>query len=215
MEDKMIITDDIYMLFNSNRQLVGQGGKEMEDIIYILESGDKSRINKIVYLEDLIGKEFDPSKVKSLKQKKDELKSKLPCLLFSCSTGKNKSELLSYNANMILDFDHVPNLVNHYNALSNDKYTKLLFISPSGRGLKVLVKFDFPRGEFSLEEVKLFHEFAFSCVEKYYLKMFNLQIDKSGKNINRICYLPSGLAFRVNENHTVIKLYDKWLAKRV
>jgi hypothetical protein len=214
MEKGLKRTTDNYMLFKSIRQKVGESGKVMGDVIAILAGTNCTVTNSIIEVEKRIQEEVDVNALKVLKDSKNKAKSKLPCALFSCTTGMDKSDIRSYSGRMILDFDNLENLNIYYKALCKDKHSKLVFVSPSGRGLKVLVEFDYPLIETSLEQITSFHTHAFTSVEKYYKKFFDLDVDQSGKNINRLCFLPSGLGFMVNEDAQVIKLYDNWNKKQ-
>jgi hypothetical protein len=83
---------------------------------------------------------------------------------------------------IVLDFDHIQNLTEVKQKLQNDDHTFLLFTSPSGDGLKLVVKHDL---EDPLKWKYLYFEF-----ESYYLNTFGLITDKSGKDICRMCFLP-------------------------
>jgi hypothetical protein len=61
--------------------------------------------------------------------------------------------------------------------LSKDPHTLATFVSPSGDGIKVLVKI-FP--DLHLE--------SFNALKAYYLKNFGLSLDESGKDVSRACY---------------------------
>jgi len=55
--------------------------------------------------------------------------------------GTGKAEDISIMSGLIvLDFDHIKNLAEVRQKLENDSNTFLLFVSPSGDGLKVVVK---------------------------------------------------------------------------
>lgn len=64
-----------------------------------------------------------------------------------------------------------------------DEYfdTQLLFVSPSGDGLKWIIEIDTkesPHGEY------------FTSVANYILQTYSVEVDKSGKDISRACFLP-------------------------
>ena len=62
--------------------------------------------------------------------------------------------------------------------LSADLYTLAVFVSPSGDGLKVLVKIDGTE-----------HFASFKWLENYYAERFQLEVDPSGKDIPRACFI--------------------------
>jgi hypothetical protein len=107
-------------------------------------------------------------------------------------TGTGTAKDISVMSGLsVLDFDHIKNLPEVRQKLENDSHTFLLFISPSGDGLKVVVKHDL------IDPLKwqyLYFEF-----EAYYLQIFKgvldisgkqLGTDPSGKDISRMCFLP-------------------------
>jgi len=84
---------------------------------------------------------------------------------------------------MCIDFDHVQNTDTLRQALLADEYfdTQLLFVSPSADGLKWIIEIDTqkaPHGEY------------FVSVANYILQTYSIEVDKSGKDISRACFLP-------------------------
>ena len=107
-----------------------------------------------------------------------------PAVVFSGTfKGTGKAEDLDRLSGLIvLDFDHLTDLASVKKTLENDPHTFLLFVSPSGDGLKVVAKHNLADpGEWQW----LYVEF-----EKYYSDKFGLITDKSGKDISRMCFLP-------------------------
>ncbi len=103
---------------------------------------------------------------------------------FSGIFGKRSSKsLISHSDLLTIDFDHVPNLDNVKQQLLNDPYneTVLLFVSPSGDGLKWII---------SIDTHKETHENYFIAVRNYLTYTYNLEVDKSGKDIARACFIP-------------------------
>jgi hypothetical protein len=95
----------------------------------------------------------------------------------------------------VLDFDHIKNLPEVRKNLENDSHTFLLFVSPSGDGLKVVVKHDL------IDPLKW--QYLYFELEAYYLNTFGLETDKSGKDISRMCFLPYIDMLFQNDNSTV------------
>ena len=58
---------------------------------------------------------------------------------------------------------------------------QLIFTSPSGDGLKIVLPYD-------LEVFPIFED-IFKEAEKYFLQNFDIQIDKACKNIDRACFI--------------------------
>src|SRR5690606_22286405 len=73
-------------------------------------------------------------------------------------------------------------------------YTYSAFISPSGNGLKIFVKVN------SAQEN---HKEAFLALQKFYEDFLGLPIDKSGKDVTRLCFVSYDTDLYLNENATV------------
>ena len=99
---------------------------------------------------------------------------------FSSRCDKN---LIRHSGLMTLDFDHVDNVSRLRESLLHDIFleTEMLFVSPSGEGLKWIVAID-------LTETS--HQEFFNAVAIYILHYYGIEIDKSGRDISRACYLP-------------------------
>jgi len=76
------------------------------------------------------------------KKKRTELKKQLPSICFSGIFTKREDKALKEHSGLIaIDFDHVNERLSELkDRLKKDKYTFLLFVSPSGDGLKLVVK---------------------------------------------------------------------------
>ncbi|KUO65656.1 MAG: virulence-associated E family protein [Lutibacter sp. BRH_c52] len=124
---------------------------------------------------------------KSLAEKKEEAynKAKKSLLAFTPSgkfVGGRKMEFLAeYSKTIILDIDKLSkeDLTKASHLANQSEFTYASFISPSGNGLKILVKIDTPKTE---------HKETFLLVQAHYEKLLNLSIDKSGKDITRLCF---------------------------
>ena len=105
------------------------------------------------------------------------------CTFSGVFTSRNDKSLVTHSELMCIDFDHVQNLDTLREALLADEYfdTQLLFVSPSGDGLKWIIEIDTrkaPHGEY------------FASVANYILQTYSVEVDKSGKDISRACFLP-------------------------
>lgn len=75
------------------------------------------------------------------KDARNKLKKDLPVISFSGKFRKRgDAYCLEHSGFVCLDFDHLPDLELYRKRLRNDKYTYALFTSPSGDGLKCIVK---------------------------------------------------------------------------
>ena len=108
------------------------------------------------------------------------LKAKLPAICFSGTFSHRSDTALKVHSGIIcLDFDEYKShkeMLQAKQKLSKDKYVYSVFISPSGNGLKVLVKIP-PKVEN--------HKNYFLSLQKYY---DSDNFDKSCKNVSRVCY---------------------------
>lgn len=109
---------------------------------------------------------------------------------------RNAENLKLYSQLIILDFDKLDNdkLTECITKARSIEYTYCSFISPSGNGLKVLCMVD---------SGKEHHKIAYSQVANYYEEEFKIEIDRSGSDITRLCYLPYDPQFFLDENSTV------------
>ena len=96
--------------------------------------------------------------------------------------GGRKMEFLeAYSNFIILDIDKLSqtDLQNAKHKANQSEYTYASFISPSGNGLKILVK---------VNTTKEDHKETFLAIQKHYETLLNHEIDKSGKDITRLCF---------------------------
>lgn len=123
---------------------------------------------------------------------KDEFKKQLPAICFSGTFSKrNDAAILEHSGYICLDFDKYESLEllnEDRDKLIVDKYTFALFISPSGNGLKLIVKI--PKDIDS-------HKSYFDALEKYYN---NNHFDTTSKNISRICFESYDSNIFINKN---------------
>ena len=136
---------------------------------------------------------------KSLAEKKEEAynkaKKSLPAFTPSGKfVGGRKLEFLTeYSKFIILDIDKlsIADLQKSKSIAAQSEFTYACFISPSGNGLKILVKIDTPKTE---------HKETFLKVQAYYENILKLEIDKSGKDLTRLCFYSSDENLYLNEN---------------
>lgn len=111
----------------------------------------------------------------------DKLKQKLPCIVFSGEfKERNKEGLINHSGLMVVDFDKYPNdsiMFEHLSELKQNKHFVSLFISPSGKGIKGVVKI--PVSD------KVTHEKYFKAFNSEYQYDY---FDKSNCNVDRVCF---------------------------
>jgi len=129
------------------------------------------------------------------KQERNELKKLLPAICFSGTFNKRSDASLMQHSGLIcLDFDGYDNtkeLSEDKENLRKNKFVYSVFVSPSGNGLKVLVK---------IPEDPDNHINYFNSLEKYFNSKY---FDKTSKNVSRVCYESYDALIHVNENSSV------------
>lgn len=103
---------------------------------------------------------------------------------FSGTFSKRSNIALKQHSGLLcIDFDHLENLAEFRKKLLKDDYfeTELLFISPSGDGLKWIIAID-------LQQVT--HQEWFTALSNYIMKTYGVETDQSGKDVSRACFLP-------------------------
>ena len=136
---------------------------------------------------------------KSLAEKKEEAynkaKKSLPAFTPSGKfVGGRKLEFLTeYSKFIILDIDKLStnDLQKSKSIAAQSEFTYACFISPSGNGLKILVKIETPKTE---------HKETFLKVQAHYENILKLEIDKSGKDLTRLCFYSWDENLYLNEN---------------
>ncbi len=95
---------------------------------------------------------------------------------------RNDESLTEHSSLLTIDFDHLDNLETLKEQLLQDEYfeTELLFTSPSGQGLKWIIRID-------ISEVS--HSEYFKAVANYIKEKYNIEVDQSGKDVSRACFL--------------------------
>lgn len=96
---------------------------------------------------------------------------------------RSDAALICHSGLLTLDFDHVDNIPLLKKILLGDTgfKTELMFISPSGNGLKWIISIDINL---------LSHQLWFEAVAVCLKQKHGLEVDNSGKDISRACFLP-------------------------
>ncbi|WP_158728247.1 MULTISPECIES: VapE domain-containing protein [unclassified Flavobacterium] len=141
----------------------------------------------IIYLR----KSLSENKLEAYEKAKKSLPAFTPSGKF---IGGRKLEFLTeYSQFLILDIDKLSeiDLQNAKHLANQSEFTFASFISPSGNGLKILVKIDTSKTE---------HKETFLKVQAHYETILKLEIDKSGKDITRLCFYSWDENLYLNEN---------------
>jgi hypothetical protein len=132
------------------------------------------------------------------KTERNELKKGLPAICFSGTFNKrNDKSLVEHSGLICLDFDGYDKkkeLISHKENLTKDPYVFAAFVSPSGNGLKVLVRVPADPDN---------HVNYFNALQKHF---DSPHFDKTCKNLSRVCYESFDPVLYVNKNAS---LWDK------
>ena len=138
-------------------------------------TGDKAK----VFTEQLrIIKDKDPQMARIYKAAHFDY-----CTFSGIFSKRSDQALVRHSGFLCLDFDHLKNLEEVRQWLLNDDYfeTQLLFRSPSGDGLKWIINIDISQTT---------HADYFRAVANYLKQTYNIDVDQSGKDVSRACFLP-------------------------
>jgi hypothetical protein len=128
-------------------------------------------------------KEIANIRFESSKEERNKLKSQLYYVTFcGVFSSRSNSNLKKHSGLACLDFDDVKELEDLRDKINEDKHTFASFVSPSGDGLKVLVKIPFVDNNDDYQD--------------YYIELTNYfkkyhELDSATKDIARACYLSS------------------------
>jgi hypothetical protein len=130
------------------------------------------------------------------KEKAGELKKNLPCICFSGKFGADRKDeqIISHSQYLVLDFDNVYELRDKQTELISNKFVYACWVSPSGNGLKALIKI--ANGEK--------HRDHFEALEEIFP-----EVDKSGKNPSRVCYESYDPEIYINPNAEIFNKIKK------
>ena len=105
------------------------------------------------------------------------------CTFSGTFTSRNDKALIKHSRLLCIDFDHLQKVELLRNQLLKDEYfeTQLLFRSPSGNSLKWIIPID---------ATTAIHGDYFAAVANYILQTYGVEVDKSGRDISRACFLP-------------------------
>ena len=161
---------------------------EQKDILKIL-SDIKTGVyqNAITYLR----KSLADNKKEAAERAKKSLPAFTPSATFN--GGRKMEFLTNYNALMVLDIDKLEKekLQQCKTKIRMDDFVFASFVSPSGNGLKIFVKVSSNAEQ---------HRETFLELQRYFEELLAVEIDKSGKDITRLCFFSYDPELYLNEN---------------
>ena len=156
-----------------------------KDVTYILQRIKEGKNQELV-------KKIRAEKDKT---KRNELKKNLPAICFSGKFNKRSdSSIVEHSGLICLDFDGYEkkkNLLEDKENFQNNKFVFSVFVSPSGNGLKVLVKIP-PKPE---NHTKYFNSLKKEFNSSYF--------DSTSKNVSRVCYESYDRLLHINNTSSI------------
>ena len=148
----------------------------------LFKASDVPFVLSLEKIVERIKKGTSKNKIDLIRNGDKEKKKRLPSIVFSgVFSERNRKGLVSHSGLMVLDFDKFPNtdiLKEQQAILKQNKHVVLLFISPSGNGLKAVIRVPDTLNEETHPK---------------YFKAFNKQFkydyfDISNSNVDRVCF---------------------------
>jgi hypothetical protein len=133
--------------------------------------------------------------IKEVKEAKKYKATHFDYVTFSGTfTKRNDNSMEKHSGLLTVDFDDLPDPLVLKEQLLNDEYfeTELLFLSPSGNGLKWILEIDLSKAA---------HLDYFKGISNYILHTYRLKIDPSGKDLSRACFLPHDPNIYINPKY--------------
>jgi len=137
------------------------------------------------------------NRIRSLKNKseRDTLKKTLPCITVSgiFKNGHSSKDFIKHSGLMQVDIDEVKNPNKLKQRILKDSFTLSCFISPSGNGVKAIIKIPIEN-----------HLESFQLIKDYFLSEYQIQIDAKCKDISRLMYLSYDNEIFINKNSLIM-----------
>ena len=130
------------------------------------------------------------------KEKANKIKLNLPSVCFSGKFGADRTDaqLLKHSGYIVLDFDNIFELRDKQNEIISNPFIYACWVSPSGNGLKALVKIASGSK----------HREHFQALQEVFP-----EIDRSGINVSRVCYESYDTEIYINEKAEIFKKTKK------
>ncbi len=164
---------------------------ENKDILKILDDIKNGTYQPaITYLR----KSLADNKTEAAERAKKSLPAFTPSATFK--GGRKMEFLTNYNALVVLDIDKITpeKLSESKEKLKENPFVFSAFTSPSGNGLKIFVK---------VSGTKENHKENFLKLQEYFENLLSVEIDKSGKDVTRLCFFSYDPEIFVNDASVV------------
>lgn len=170
----------------------------------LLKSKDTPYIVDIQKIIDRIKVGKSKELIDQIRSGRKDLKNQLPCILFAGEfSERNGNSLINHSGLMVVDFDKYPDnetMLDHLELLKQNPHFQILFISPSGNGIKGVVRIPVATKE---SHSKYFKAFQKDFKYDYF--------DISNSNVDRVCFESYDPNIYVNDKALVFetKLIDE------
>jgi len=112
---------------------------------------------------------------------------------------RSKNKIIKQSGYAPIDIDGIDNITELKEKLKKDKYVNLIFTSPSGNGLKLIIKIPIDINKYENYVISFYH---------YISKKYNIsykELDTATKDISRACFLSYDTEASYNKN---AKIFD-------
>jgi len=136
------------------------------------------------------------------KDEYDKQKKNLPGVTIAGTMGdkRNNESIVDYSGLIHLDYDYIENVEELRKRIEEISFTYASFISPSGSGLKVVIRTDAKMDE---------HQHYFNAIKKLYDKSLGLESDHKVKDLARLCFVSYDPNLYVKEASEIFSLSNK------
>ncbi len=125
-------------------------------------------------------------KLRAFTVPEDRKRFKSQSLAYVCFSGifsrRTEASLITHSGLIVIDLDHIaePSKVKDDLSFDWELNPAMIYISPSGDGLKVIIPIDIVNGT---------HADYFDAISNYLLHSHGLKADPSGRDVSRACFL--------------------------
>jgi hypothetical protein len=160
----------------------------IDQVLTAIRTGGKKLLLQIDQIRDKL--RYGDATAKKLA---GELKKQLPAVMWSGTFSQRANDkLMKHSGLLCADLDSLgAQMVDVREKLQKSPHVVAAFLSPSGDGLKAV---------FRVPADATKHEGSFRAIEKHIKELTAVQIDKSGKDVSRLCFVSYDPDLYLNEN---------------
>lgn len=191
------------MKYNSDNILERQTSFQINTFSQIskqLSIGETLNLIKSDYLKDKVNT-LRELYLNEDKESYSAEKLQLPAITFCASFNieRKKDKLINYNSLIVIDIDKLSNdqIADYEDKLSKDKFVLSYWRSPSNFGIKGLVNLAY---NFEIKDIDYAHKSAFYKLYNYFEVNHSIELDKSGNDTTRLCFLSYDTNLVLKEN---------------